>query len=924
MSFLIANLAQAEEPPPGLDPARAAYRCGEYETALRLYREILSASGPPPADQVLAFTDLLIDLGRHDEAIRTCEQALEKQPGEAAVRIRHGEVLARVGRLKDSEAVFRSALETSPASLLARLGLSRVLRETGRVPEANALLGELVERYDADRPTDPERQLHYGYVFQEADRPHQALDLFDRAAKGLADPTDARLATGFLFLSKGQVNDAAKEFRPILKENPAHPGAHVGMAGCYFHDGDFPRVSEECQAAVAANPACIEALEMLAALCIQEEDISAAESHLQRALAVNPTHLSVRTRLACCHYLTSNTAAYEKECEAIFAIHPQYAEFYRSIGEAAERLRRPDTARTFYEEAYRMAPQSWHVLESLGFFYCREGREKEAYEILDRSFKLNAFNRRVYNLLNTLDYMDDFLTEESEHFILKVHRKKDACLAGYGLEYLHAAKEAFCRQYEFPISEKILVELFPRHDYFAARVHGLPGIGLNGVCFGKVIVADSPGIRPGALNWRDVLVHEFSHVVTLHATDYRIPRWLTEGLAVYDEGVPMSFEQDQILVTAWKRGEILPLARLNRGFTQPKSQFEILLAYIEARLAVEHLVTEYGFRRILELLKAIRQGDEFEAAVQKSLGVSFSQLSDAVYAFFSFTAEQLPILPRYGPGDLTRLENSAREHADQGAAHAEFALALLQCQRADAARTAAEKALQVEPDLALAHIILGEAALQKNDLEAAKASFARAAELEPRRIGPPFRLAAIAKAQDRARDGIEMLRKVIERYDRLPQAYELLAELAEAAEQTQTRLDALEGMIRFPETLGKATESLLKVYAAVDRPSDVERVALNLFKTNPYVVEAHDALARSYESCTKLEAAAREYLVCIQLKPTDLDYHLRLAKVLLANDQKEEARRVLTEAQKVDRSRKDVKDLLQSIPESRGFPNPAP
>ena len=65
---------------------------------------------------------------------------------------------------------------------------------------------------------------------------------------------------------------------------------------------------------------------------------------------------------------------------------------------------------------------------------------------------------------------------------------------------------------------------------------GMPGLGALGVTFDSVVAMDSPDSRtPGSFHWASTLWHELSHVYVLNMTKSRVPRWFTEGLAVYEE-----------------------------------------------------------------------------------------------------------------------------------------------------------------------------------------------------------------------------------------------------------------------------------------------------------------------------------------------------------------------------------------------------
>jgi hypothetical protein len=81
----------------------------------------------------------------------------------------------------------------------------------------------------------------------------------------------------------------------------------------------------------------------------------------------------------------------------------------------------------------------------------------------------------------------------------------------------------------------VFVSIFDKQVDFATRTIGLPGFPALGACFGRVVTLDSPRALPaGAFGWRATEHHELAHVITLQLSKGRVPRWLTEGISVYE------------------------------------------------------------------------------------------------------------------------------------------------------------------------------------------------------------------------------------------------------------------------------------------------------------------------------------------------------------------------------------------------------
>ena len=195
--------------------------------------------------------------------------------------------------------------------------------------------------------------------------------------------------------------------------------------------------------------------------------------------------------------------------------------------EAAEHTRRAIDDRSRERRAHA----------DLGAHLMRTGDERNARRALEMAFRADPFDVVTYNLLGLLDTLDELRDDPRRRHgdqAASRRRRRDARVrAGAGA----GGARALSKRWNFTPKGPILIEMFPRHDDFAVRTSGLPGmIGALGACFGRVVTMDSPKARPpGEFNWGATLWHEMAHVITLQLSNQRIPRWLTEGISVFEE-----------------------------------------------------------------------------------------------------------------------------------------------------------------------------------------------------------------------------------------------------------------------------------------------------------------------------------------------------------------------------------------------------
>ena len=104
-------------------------------------------------------------------------------------------------------------------------------------------------------------------------------------------------------------------------------------------------------------------------------------------------------------------------------------------------------------------------------------------------------------------------------------------------------------------------------------------------CTGKVVALASPKATGRPFNWARVLKHEVVHVITLQQTEFNIPHWYTEALAVESEGFPRPQEWNKMLLERVPaRSKLLNLDTINLGFIRPNEPEDRQMAYCQAQL----------------------------------------------------------------------------------------------------------------------------------------------------------------------------------------------------------------------------------------------------------------------------------------------------------------------------------------------------
>ena len=772
----------------------------------------------------------------------------ESDPSAAAVRAK---VLILRGDYAAAEALLAPVVEFAPASN-AGLVFGLLLAQVGRVSEAGPYLEGVVNLgLSSSRAVDKYRG---GLGARALGDFRQANGLLRSAA--LAAPTDPAIQAAWadLFLEKYNKSDAVQSFTEALKLDDEWAPAHLGMARALV-DENPPIARMSVDRALEIYPNYVNAHLFIAEQELGDRNVEKARESIARALEINSKSLEARALVASMAYLDDQTSEFEAEVASALEINPAYGDIYRIVGSHAARAYRFDEAVVLVRRALEIDSSNSRAYAELGMHLLRTGDEVGAREALERSFVDDPFDVITYNLLGMMDTLDDFETFERGDVIVRLHPSEAGILKEYVIDLAQEALDTLSILYNLQIQGPILIEVFPRHDDFAVRNLGLPGmIGALGACFGRVVTMDSPRARPpGDFNWRATLWHEIAHVITLQMSRQRVPRWLTEGISVYEEQrarTAWGRDQELLFAQALNEDRVLLLRDLNSGFSKPET---ISLSYFQASVLVEHIVDYYGEPVLHDLVSSYGEGLETDEALA-SVGLDFETLQitfdEAIDKRFGDLRQALlPIKEEEGTDSSEKFDQDSAERLEN------------------------MRALAVEyPGRFAVQFALGKALYEAGELDAALVPLEQAVALAPMATGidsPRGVLAAIAQEQSDWERAMRELELLLQHDQTSLEAARQLAALAEEAndeDRMNLAYDRVIGIDPFDPVPHLAIGRM--ALARGDGVTSTREFRIALAADPVDRVSAYCDLSESYLMAGEFENAKRAVLAALEMAPT--------------------------------------------------------
>ena len=618
------------------DTARAFLHAGQYKRALYALAE---------RDEPVLKAQILGKLGRYDEA-----EKLLAGDDDSAARFALADLKFDAADFAAARALFeKNVADSGNATLADHYWLGRVCEAVGDVEAAKTAYGWFVEkRFLQAWAEDPD-----GRAFESAADVTVIAAALDRyatlAAEYKIDPSLHNTILG-MFTRAYDVID--RDYWP----------AHLAAARFAYARGDRKMTEEELKAVFAANPNDADALALVGQLNLDRWDFAKAAAaatalravdrdsraadlldaatlllqrqpekarpFVDRQLAARPDDLETLGLKAATAAVDFREDDAEKTLAQVDQLDADNATAYYAVGKQLSTLRQYAAAEKLLRTAVDRAPWWTAPRDALGLLLTQSGDEAGAIAVLEAAREYDPFAPESANYLDLLRELQGYARIETKDFIIEYDEAKDPLTAELLAEYLDGMGEDVARIYGWTPPEKTRIEVFPTHDRFSVRIGGEPYVDTVAACTGSVIAMVTPrdgGDALGPFDWAQVIRHEFTHTITLGATNNRIPHWMTEGLAVREERAPVRQEWLDLLSDAFNADELFPVDGLTWGFVRPRKPTDRSLAYAESWFVCQYVAERWGEAKLQATLPKFAAGGREAGVFREVLGIELPQ-----------------------------------------------------------------------------------------------------------------------------------------------------------------------------------------------------------------------------------------------------------------------------------------------------------
>jgi tetratricopeptide (TPR) repeat protein len=283
--------------------------------------------------------------GKHPEAAKTLQEALQLDPEYFPARLKLGDALLASGRADEALRLFKAAVKSQPSSAQAYYGLGRAqsaIKDSAAAVESFRRACELFPYFGA---------AHYalGLAYKRLGKTEEAQEEFRLYEKNkydipgagdwlLAELNELYISPSYLvelgvdLARQGKLAEAAAEHERALAIDSGMIRAHMNLISLYGRLSQFEEAERHYRAAVRLDPASAESHYNYGVLLMHQGRYGEAEIPLRKALEADPQNPEAHFNLGDVLQRQGKLTEAVPEFRAATVYRPGFAEAHFNLG----------------------------------------------------------------------------------------------------------------------------------------------------------------------------------------------------------------------------------------------------------------------------------------------------------------------------------------------------------------------------------------------------------------------------------------------------------------------------------------------------------------------------------------------------------------------------------------------------------------
>jgi tetratricopeptide (TPR) repeat protein len=246
---ILEQLRNSGEPSAITSLAAAYVGLREFDRAQETLSAALKQSpGSPIIREELAETTALG--GNYDLALTQFQKLIAEDTKSARLRLRMGEVYQAKGDQKNALLFFQQAHDLAPDEATPALIFADALVQADRIEEAKTLYRQIVKSHPDNLPA----LNNAAYFLCDHGDLDEAQRLADKALEKAPGQPGFSDTLGYVYLKKGQRDDAIRTFSDLVRRYPTFSIFHYHLGLALYQKGDQSGAKKELMRALATHP----------------------------------------------------------------------------------------------------------------------------------------------------------------------------------------------------------------------------------------------------------------------------------------------------------------------------------------------------------------------------------------------------------------------------------------------------------------------------------------------------------------------------------------------------------------------------------------------------------------------------------------------------------------------------------------------